>query len=263
MSDISLRDVYFFNHLTDEKLAELEQILESRSYKKNEILFNLGDVGDELFIVQQGLIAIFAPSEEHPGEERPIRIFRTGGVLGEMALIDHQPRSLSARALENSWVLALTGENFRRLLRNDPDIATGVMIGLTDRIRYTTEFLNEVRGWVGKVAQGAAGDGGFLNEVRDWVKHLAEGEYEQTIDPAARTKFQDQTIATLAAEFAQMAAAVQQREEALRQEIAQLKVEIDEAKRKADVADIMGSDYFQSLRAQAKTIRQARDDDED
>jgi CRP-like cAMP-binding protein len=260
MSDISLRDVYFFNHLTDEKLAEIEQILENRAYKKDEVLFHLGDIGDELFIVQQGLVAIFAPSEKHPGEERPIRIFRKGGVLGEMALIDHQPRSLSARALESSWVYVLTGENFRLLLREDPDIAAGVMIGLTDRIRYTTEFLNEVRGWVGKVAQGMNNGGGFLNEVRDWVKHLADGDYEHPIQP--EPKFQDQTIATLAAEFAQMAAAVQQREEALRQEIAQLKVEIDEAKRKADVADIMGSDYFQSLREQAKTIRQARDDED-
>jgi CRP-like cAMP-binding protein len=262
MNEISLQDIILFRHFSPEKLEEVKSALEIRRLETGEVLFNMGEPGDEMYIVQQGRVAIYAPSKERPGEEKPIRIFRDGGMLGEMALIDRQPRSLSARATEPTWVMILRGADFRRLLREDPDMAFAIMIGLNDRIRYTTEFLNEVRGWVGRVTQGEYGRDDFLNEVRDWVKNITGGDYQQTIEPAtSKATYQDSTVATLAAEFAQMAIEVQQREEQLRQEIAQLKIEIDESKRSQDVAQITSSDYFQSLKAQIKTMRKSQDEE--
>lgn len=249
----SLRNVYLFSRLSDERLVEVETALLERSLAKGEIVFNQGDPGDELFIVKDGQIAIYAPSEDRPGQEKPIRIFRHGGVLGDMALVDGQPRSLSARAETDATVLVLGGSDFRRLIRADPDLAFAVMFGLSDRIRYTTEFLNEVRGWVNRVTQGDYSREDFLTEVRNWVKSVAEGDYEEALKPAAAAK--DQNIATLAAEFAQMAAQVQKREAQMRREIAQLRIEIDHAKRREEVAEITGTDYFQNLRAKAKELR--------
>jgi hypothetical protein len=66
---------------------------------------------------------------------------------------------------------------------------------------------------------------------------------------------QDQTLASLAAECAQMAARVQQREEVLRREVAQLRIEIDENKRKKDVERIIGSEYYKSLKEKAAALR--------
>jgi CRP-like cAMP-binding protein len=262
MRDISLRDVYMFGQLTDEKIAEIEAVLEVRRLETGETLFSQGEPGDELFIVQQGQMAIYSPSEERPGEEKPIRLFRRGGILGEMALIDRQPRSLSARALEPTWLLALKGDDFRRLLRQDSELAFAVMVGLNDRVRYTTEFLNEVRAWVGRMGQGEYSRDDFLQEVRGWVKQVAEGDYEQDIEAEPeKEQYRDATVANLAAEFAQMAAEVRQREEKLRQEIAQLKVEIDESKRQQDVAEITGTDYFKSLKAQVKSMKQDQEDE--
>ena len=62
-------------------------------------------------------------------------------------------------------------------------------------------------------------------------------------------------IRTLAAEFAQMAAQVEKREQELRKEVFRLQIEIDEAKRERQVSEIVESDYFQSLRSQAKKLR--------
>jgi CRP/FNR family transcriptional regulator, cyclic AMP receptor protein len=263
MNEISLQDVILFRHLSPEKLEEVKSALEVRRLETGEVLFNMGDPGDEMYIVQQGRVAIYAPSKENSGQEKPIRIFRDGGIFGEMALIDQLPRSLSARAMEPTWVMVLRGNDFRRLLREDPDLAFAIMISLNDRIRYTTEFLNEVRGWVGRVSQGEYGREDFLNEVRGWVKSVTEGDYQQTIEPtAAKATPHDSTVATLAAEFAQMASQVRQREEELRQEIAQLKVEIDDSKRRQDVAQITSSDYFQSLKAQIKSMRDSQDEEQ-
>ncbi len=252
-----LKNSYMFSRLSEERLAEIHGGLESRRLSAGEVLFNMGDVGDELFIVEAGQVAIYAPNEENPGQEKPIRIFRAGGILGEMALIDRQPRSLSAKALEPSRVLVLGGSNFRYFVEEDPNLAYAVMYGLSDRIRYTTEFLNEVRSWVGRVTQGDYSSDQFLDEVRGWVQQVSEGEYEESPKP---NKYQDQTLATLAAEFAKMAAMVQEREKELQREIAQLKIEINEAKRKEDVEEIKESDYFRSLQEQVKTMREQQEE---
>jgi CRP-like cAMP-binding protein len=164
-----------------------------------------------------------------------VRIFTQQQALGEMALIDGQPRSMSARALEPSEVLVLAGDAFRDLLRRQPDLALAVMAGLNDRIRYTTEFLGEVQGW---------------------VKRVAEGNYDRQF--SASSDYQDNSIAALAAEFSQMAAQVRQREEQLRQELKQLRIEIDQSKKEREVSEIVESDFFQDLASRAKQLRKKK-----
>lgn len=230
----SLKGIYLFNQLSDERLDEVAAALERRQFAAGEVLFHKGDAGDELFIVHDGGVAIFEPNPERPGQERPLRVFEPGEVLGDMALIDFQPRSLSARAVGPTQTLVLKGEDFRQLLQ-DEAMALGVMSGLNDRIRYTTEFLGEVRKWVGLVA---------------------EGKYKQTFDSSVGQ--QDQTLSALAAEFARMATQVQQREDALRQEIDQLKIEIDETKRKRQVSEITETDFFKDIQSRAAELRRRR-----
>jgi CRP-like cAMP-binding protein len=250
-----LKKAFLFNRLSDETLATVAATLEVRQFADGEVLFHKGDLGDEMFIVEEGSVAIYEPSKDQPGKERPMRIFRAGETLGEMALIDFQPRTLSARAMQPTQVLVLKGDDFRRLLSN-PIMAVAVMGSLNDRIRYTTEFLNEVREWMGRMASGQYEAARFFSDMQDWVKQVAEGEYGQPVEAGGR--YHDKTLATLAAEFARMATQVRQREDALRQEIAQLKIEIDDVKRKREVAEIVESDYFQALKTQAEELRRKR-----
>jgi CRP-like cAMP-binding protein len=233
MSDLSsLKQTTLFSQLSDAALTELGSMLQARPMRAGEVLFNLGDPGDELFIVQTGTVAIYAPVSGQADQGQAIRRFTAGQTLGEMALIDRQPRSLSARAEEDSLVLALRGSDFRRLLAQNPDTAQAVMAGLSERIRYTTSFLEEVRGWVRRMA-----DGSF---------QAAQSEQAQYTDPA---------LAVLAQEFARMATVVQEREDLLRREVMQLRIEIDQAKRKEDAQQIIGSDYYQVLKARAREMR--------
>lgn len=250
-----LRDVSILSRLSDRTLAKIAAELAVREFEAGTVLFHKGDPGDELFIVDEGAIAIFEPSAANPGQEKPIRIFRPGEVLGEMALIDAQPRTLSARALGRTRTLVLGREDFRRFL-DDRDLALAVMASLNDRIRYTTEFLSEVQHWVGRVARGQYASPEFLEEVRGWVQQVANGEASVTL--GAQVQHRDPVIAGLAADFAQMATQVRQREDELRQEIARLQIEIDETKKERQVAEITESDYFRELQARAKELRRKR-----
>ena len=252
----ALGKVYMFSRLSDETLAQLAAALETREYAAGTILFHKDEPGEEMFIVHEGSVAIFEPSADRVGEERPLRIFRGGETFGEMALIDLQPRTLSARALQPTRTLVLQGNDFRRLLQ-DQSMALAVMASLNDRIRYTTDFLNEVREWMGRMSTGGYETARFFSDMQKWVSQVAKGEYEQ---PAgAGTRYRDPTMATLAADFARMATQVRKREDALREEIAQLKIEIDETKRKKHVSEITESEFFQDIQARAKDLRQKRE----
>jgi len=235
---LNLNQIQMFSQLPEPDLLELAGVLRLQPLADGEILFNMGDPGDELMIIQDGAVAIYVPLPGNPGSGQSIRVFRPGEVLGEMALIDRKPRSASARAEGATQILTLAGDDFRRLLNHNPEMALAVMAGLNDRIRYTTEFLGQVRQWVGKIA---------------------EGNYsaQEVID---EKKFQDQTLSTLAEEFARMAGRVQEREEKLRQEVAHLRIEIDETKRKQEAQRILSSDYYKDLKERARLLKQQRDE---
>jgi CRP/FNR family transcriptional regulator len=238
MTNIPLRSIPLFAPLTDEALAEVEAALQTRHLAAEQVLFNLGDRGDELIIVQSGKLAIYKPDPGAPAKGQPIRTFTAGSMLGEMALIDQKPRSLSARAEEPTTILALSSADFRSLLSQDVQISLTLLSGLSDRIRYTTDF---------------------LNEVQDWVGRITDGNYTAGSAMESKTQYPDPTLATLAANFAQMAARVKEREDNLRQEVAMLRIEIDEAKRKEDSSQIMDSDYYRSLKDKVRNMRQKKE----
>ena len=97
----------------------------------------------------------------------------------------------------------------------------------------------------------------FFDEVQSWAQRRASGGYDDAGVPEGR--YREHTVAALAAEFARMATQVKQREDALRREIAELKIEIDQSKRKKQVDEITGSDYFQDIQAKAKSLRRKRE----
>jgi CRP/FNR family transcriptional regulator, cyclic AMP receptor protein len=230
-----LRSITLFQRLSDEALSNVSAALALRHLEANQVIFQMGDLGEELYIVHSGRLAIYVPNPEQPEEERPIRILEASDVLGEMALIDQEPRSLSAKALEPSEVWVLTATDFSALIESHPEVALSVMGGLNDRIRYTTQF---------------------LSEVRDWVKRIAQGQYDRAFAPDA--EHQDPSITALAAEFTQMAAQVEAREAELRQQVVQLQIQIDTEKKERQVNEIVGSDYFQSLAAQARELKKKK-----
>ncbi len=232
--EISLRNVPIFSELSDAELAGVYASLTPRRLAAGEVLFNQGDAGDALIIVKSGKVAIYAPLPGQPAAGQAFRVFLPGQMLGEMALIDRKPRSASARAEEASEILSLSSADFQRLMAANTEIPLAVMAGLSDRIRYTTDF---------------------LGEVRQWVRRITEGNYQVDMT-AERGKLRDNTLEALAAEFAQMAAQVKEREDQLKREVAQLRIEIDDTRRKQEVNSIMGSDYYQDLKAKIKALRQ-------
>jgi CRP/FNR family transcriptional regulator len=234
---VLLKRIPIFKSLSSEAIEQVASGLKTRTLQAGEILFNLGDPGDEMIIVRRGKIAIYMPDKSNPQSGQPLRIFGSKDILGEMALIDRLPRSASARAETRATIAALDIETFKKLIEDYSEVAMGVMSGLSGKIRYTTDF-------IGKMGQE--------------MHKLAEGNYQDIQPPA---NLQDNSLSALATEFVRMAAQVQEREEKLQQEVAQLRIEIDETKRRQEVTQITGSEYYVSLKERLKALREEEDEE--
>jgi CRP-like cAMP-binding protein len=74
-------------------------VLERRVFQSGEEIFSQGEQGDRAYFVQRGKVEIYQPSKE---QVRVLGHITTGGIFGEMALLDGAPRMASARAVEDT-----------------------------------------------------------------------------------------------------------------------------------------------------------------
>jgi CRP/FNR family cyclic AMP-dependent transcriptional regulator len=97
----------------------------SRSYKAGEVIFRQGDAADELYIVQSGKVEIRLGN-------RLLDTLQELSIFGEMALIDHSPRSATAVA---ATVVPVGEKQFLFLVSRTPHFALNVMRVLAKRLR--------------------------------------------------------------------------------------------------------------------------------
>ncbi len=98
------------------------------TFQPGEVVFAEGDQGDKMYVVRSGEIAI-----ERDGVVA--ETLSTGGIFGEMALIDGSPRSATARAKTACEVAPINEKSFLFLVHETPFFAIAVMRTLADRLR--------------------------------------------------------------------------------------------------------------------------------
>ncbi len=128
-----------FAALPADVVAGLQEQAETRQYARNDVLFHQDEAADELFVIDQGRIAIAQRSSD--GRESVVAVLEAGEMFGEMALFDEAPRSADARALVDSSVVVLRYEPVRTVLRTRPELLWIVVRLLSLRLRATDEAL--------------------------------------------------------------------------------------------------------------------------
>ncbi len=99
-----------------------------RTFRAGDVVFAQGDPGDCAYVVERGSIEIFARTG---GGELSLARRVPGELFGEMAIIDDQPRSASARALEDSVLLMITREQLnQRIEGTDPILRMCIQVVL-------------------------------------------------------------------------------------------------------------------------------------
>lgn len=138
-----LKRVPILAGLDDDDLQRLVPLLQPRHYRKGEIVFLKDDPGDALYLIQRGAVKIYLTAED--GTEKTLAILQAGEFFGEMALLDDEPRSAIAEALEPCHLLALTKGEFTSLLMSHPPMALKIIRTLCARLRRMNAQVEALR----------------------------------------------------------------------------------------------------------------------
>jgi CRP-like cAMP-binding protein len=103
-----------------------------RFYADGEIIARQGDVGDCMYVVQDGEVEIVLQED---GVEMVLRSAGRNEVIGEMAIFERKPRSATIRAKGNVRVLTLDKQNFLRRINEDPSLAFRMIETMSHRVR--------------------------------------------------------------------------------------------------------------------------------
>jgi len=125
---ILLKTVNLFQTIPTEELSKVAQITDEEQFNANVPLFVEGDYGDSLYIILDGDVKI------HKGD-RHIASLGKGACLGEMALLDQEPRSADATMETDATLLKITQEDFYEIMSSNIEIMQGIVKLLTGRLR--------------------------------------------------------------------------------------------------------------------------------
>jgi len=110
----------------------LSKLLTEHHFKPGDIIFKEGNIGDTMFIIWSGRVAVVKGNFESP----TILGYRgVGEIIGEMALLEDQPRSATVVAMEPVRTLRIKREDFEQWLSSNPSMGMGILGTLSARLR--------------------------------------------------------------------------------------------------------------------------------
>jgi CRP/FNR family transcriptional regulator, cyclic AMP receptor protein len=112
-----------------------------RSFPRNTVLINEGDLGDALYVILSGRVKVFSSNEA--GREFVIDFHAAGEYVGEMTL-DGAPRSASVMTVEPTTCAVVNRTQFRDFILAHPDFAMHLIERLIHRVRVTTGNLKSL-----------------------------------------------------------------------------------------------------------------------
>ncbi len=122
-----IRKIGLFATLRPKELRVIDGLLYERSYLKDEIVFDQGEVGQALYVVLSGRVLICRQTDA--GIE-PFAEIPAGSLFGELALLWGAPRTAQARAAEDCVLAALSRSDFETLIETHAAIATKIALQL-------------------------------------------------------------------------------------------------------------------------------------
>jgi CRP-like cAMP-binding protein len=149
-----LRSVPLFSELSDADIESLARLSARRRYPKDTVVFFENEEGDFFFVIVEGRIKVTILGDD--GREIILSVLGPGDFFGEMALLDNEPRSATAIAIEESELLSLHRNDFSSVLSDNRSISSALIKILTARLRranhqISTLALLDVYGRVARV----------------------------------------------------------------------------------------------------------------
>ncbi|MDB5106696.1 MAG: transcriptional regulator, Crp/Fnr family [Fibrobacteres bacterium] len=132
----ALKRVDMFSMLGEPDLRRVAESLVERNYPSGSAIVHADDpAGGHFFIVAEGEVAVILETAE--GKETVLATLQPGDFFGEMSLLDESPRAATARAVRPARLMLLRREDFRRHLRDCPQVSFALLIEMNRRLRQS------------------------------------------------------------------------------------------------------------------------------
>ncbi|HBB86802.1 MAG TPA: cyclic nucleotide-binding protein [Blastocatellia bacterium] len=134
-----LAAIRMFDHLNEDDRVALANVIDELKVPAGHTLFQAGDPGDSLFIMQSGAIELFI--KDTAGQKIVLTTAQPGDMFGELAMLDTGPRTATALALSESDVLVLDRGDLILLFQRKPEAALHMLAALSGLTRKADELL--------------------------------------------------------------------------------------------------------------------------
>ena len=124
------------------ELSRFAEDAREKTFAKGAVILVADDPGDSLFIVRAGRVKVVLVGED--GREVILGMLGVGEHFGELSLIDSRPRSAHVIAVEESTLIVLRREDFRRRIEETPAVAWALMQELSRRLRRADEQIGSL-----------------------------------------------------------------------------------------------------------------------
>ncbi len=137
-------------HLPPERLARLAREGEVETWKAGEDIVAEGSLGDALFLVLSGEVAVHK-------DGKTFATLGAGEVFGEMSMVEPAPRSASVSAMSPTFLFRLPHDSLHQLLIDDPQTASALLIQIVKTLSERLRRANHMLSSVDKLADWLAG----------------------------------------------------------------------------------------------------------
>jgi uncharacterized membrane protein len=134
-----LATVKLFELLDEDELNELAASIDTEILKAGETLFNAGDYGESLYIVNSGDIELFI--KDTAGQKIVLKVAQEDDIFGEISMLDNRPRSATATALSDTELFVLDRDDLLLLFQKKPDAGLNMLAALSTMLRDADNLL--------------------------------------------------------------------------------------------------------------------------
>ena len=142
-----LRNISLFKETPINKLIDIVKLMKKTSFKKDQVIFKEGELGNLLYMVKRGTVNIIKLNKK-------IREYGQGVCFGEIALLYNEPRTATAISGCDSTIFYLTKDDFKKVLDENMVAYLGRKMALEDGFNTLLENLYYVK----SLGRGKFGD---------------------------------------------------------------------------------------------------------
>ena len=135
-------NIGIFTELSEEIRKGFEKMMQKKTYSTGEVIFREGTIGDGCYIIRSGRVMLYSFSST--GERKIFDIISDGDVIGEMAIIDGEPRSMTAECVTAVAVDFLAAEDFKKEILSNKNAVIPFLKLVVRRLRRLDQHVEEI-----------------------------------------------------------------------------------------------------------------------